>query len=402
MIPLICISLNHKNAPVEVRKQFAFSAAEAHDFCDSLCNTESALHTSGAVIVSTCNRIELYVSLSDDESADAETIPALQQRIADAKGESRRIFRKYCHSFVGEDAIRHLFAVASGLDSMVLGENEILGQLRESYKRAAAAHHTDFLLHTVFQRALSCAKRVKTETNLSKATESIATLAVKEILSFANGKPVNVLVIGASGETGSLLVRDLAEKRGVQVFATVRHHYPLQELAQVQKIAYDERYSYFDCADVIVSATKSPHYTVTYEETVHALRTAKPRLFIDLAVPNDIDADLAAVGDISLKNIDSFTSVAKAHNEQKKAGALQARNILGNELDETMKELLFHSKIDFVQRFGNRVKERNGMQLLYDMRRAATAEELRVLMGLWQRMNDDACESARIVQGEAV
>lgn len=397
MIPLICLSLNHKHAPQDVRKVFAFSTSEGAAFCTSLLSARKG-ELTGAVLLSTCNRLELYASLADYSLVSGEIISFLQQTLAQAKNADSSLFRKYSLTFMDEDALRHLFSVASGLDSMVLGENQILGQLRTAYKDAAGAGTTDFLLNTAFQKALTCAKRVKTETNLSKTTESIATLAVKEILAFTGRKPCTVLVIGASGETGSLVVRDLAEKAGVQVLATVRSHYPLPELAQVTKISYDERYAYFDQADVVVSATKSPHCTVSLQDTLQALATAKKRLFIDLAVPNDIDPALSGRKDISLTNIDSFIALSRAHNEEKKAGLLQAKDIVAQEVDTTVKELCFHDNFDFVQDFCSRIKNKNGMQFLYEMRRAATAEELNMLLALCRRMYEKDFAS----QGEAV
>ncbi len=393
MISLLCISLNHKNASIDIRKQFAFSETEAKSFCASLCDKSGGTFVNGAVLVSTCNRFELYVSLPKNAGADAKTVPNLQERIAKAKEKDVRILRKYSHSFIGKDALKHLFSVAAGLDSMILGENQILGQLREAYKTAFNAGQTDFLLNTVFQRALSAAKRIKTETNLSKTTESIATLAVKQILSFSQNKPITALVIGASGQTGSLVVRDLAERAEIQVLATVRHHYPLPELNQVTKIAYDERYDFFEQSDVVVSATRSPHCTVSYEDTMKAIKSQKPRLFIDLAVPNDIDSALSNEENFTLKNIDCFTAIAKEHNLQKKEGTLKAADILNEELDSTVKELFFHSKIDFVKDFGLKIKNKSGMQFLYEMRRMATADELAVLMGIWHRMNENLHES---------
>ena len=510
-LPIFCLSLNHKNTPVEVRKLFAFSQAEASallarvvegsDNADATggvagsadvapatggvagsCGAASATggvaasadvapatggvagsagavpasigmaasvapaFASGAVLLATCNRTELYFAVGAAAgscdvapatggvtgsanvasatggvagSAAAaregthfsanERIMCAQQLIVASKQQDVHLFRQYCRSYVGKDAVRHLFAVASGLDSMVLGENEVLGQLREAYKRAAAEHRTDFYINFIFQRALSCAKRVKTETNLSKATESIATLAVKEIMAFraataeattttaapassalpqasASQAPTTVLLIGASGQTGSLIVRDLAERNGVRVFVTLRRHYALPELPNVQKIAYDERYAYLDCADVVVSATTSPHFTVAYNNAAAALHTQKPRLFLDLAVPNDFEPELQTLPLVTLKNIDCFTKLAAEHNQQKQRGAAQASDIVAEELDATVKELLFHGEIDFVQSFGALLRERNGLQLLYDMRSAASADELNVLLALWHRM----------------
>ena len=364
---------------------------------------------SGAVLVSTCNRTELYYTPAawsafgagrscgaPTRAAGVSSLARAQELLALCKRQDVHVLRKYCRSYLGADAVRHLFSVAAGLDSMVLGENQILGQLRQAYKAAFADGCTDFYLNTVFQRALSCAKRVKTETNLSKTTESIATLAVKAIMAFAAERgqgsaadapdAATVLLIGASGQTGGVIVRELAERSGVRVFATVRRHHALPALPHVQHIGYDERYAYLDRADVVVSATASPHYTLSYDDAVRDLRTKKPRLFLDLAVPNDIEPDLANVAGVSVRNIDSFTKIAAEHNQQKRQGVVQAGDIVAEEVDAAVKELLFHRELDFIQDFGTQLQARTGMQLVYEMRRAATADELTVLLSLWHRM----------------
>ncbi|MCR5724334.1 MAG: glutamyl-tRNA reductase [Treponema sp.] len=374
---------------MEIRRLFSFTKSQAAAFLSEFCSGGKK-----AVLVATCNRTELYVSCDRAESDSLDLAAAIseaQEAFALAKQQDVQLFREHCRSYTGEDAVRHLFSVAAGLDSMVLGENEILGQLRESYKEAAAQRHTGFYLNQIFQRALSCAKRVKTETNLSKATESIATLAVKEVMAFSAeaasaGKVLSVLLIGASGQTGSLIARDLAERDGVQVFATVRRQYGLPELPHTEKIAYEERYAYLDRADVVISATRSPHCTVSYSDAAAVLHTKKKRLFIDLAVPNDIAPELAAFDGITLKNIDCFTRIAREHNQQKKEGAEKASLILAEEIDATVKELIFHDNISFVQEFGRSLDGISALQFLYDMRTAATAEELELLLSLWDRM----------------
>lgn len=404
-LAIYCLSLSHKNTPVDVRKDFAFTANEAAAFLAGFCvrggdsaSSESAFAT-GAVLVTTCNRTELYFAARNNDNGNRHLAHA-QQLLARFKRQDERRFRAYCFSYAGEGAVRHLFAVASGLDSMVLGENEVLGQVREAYKASCAIGCADFSMHCIFQRALSCAKRIKTETILSKATESIATLAVKELMAFraqqrfasteAQVAPFTVLLIGASGQMGERIMRDLAERSGVQVFATVRRHHGLPDLPNVQHIPYDDRYRYLDHADVVVSATKSPHYTVSYDSVAASLRTQKQRLFLDLAVPSDIEPDVQSLAGVALRNVDCFTRLAQTHNEQKRQGAVQADIIVTEELDAAVKELLFHAERDFVQDFSAQVATRSGRQLLYDMRRAATAVELGVLMALWHRMHDAA------------
>ncbi len=390
-ISLYCISMSHKNTPAEVRHLFSFSDEEA----TSLLKTLFVELANGCVLISTCNRTELYFSPKSDFLFDTnETLAKAQFLLSKAKAQEAHLFRKFCFSYTGADAIRHLFSVASGLDSMVLGENEILGQLRESYKRSATLGLTDFFINFVFQRALSCAKIVKTKTNLSKSTESIATLAVKEIGVFKKNvsENVTVLLIGASGQTGGIIAKNLSEREGVRVFATVRRHYGLPELPNVQKIKYDERYSYIERADVVVSATKSPHYTLSFGDVFHSIQTKKARLFIDLAVPNDIDPDVQKIENVKYVGIDCFASIAKAHGANKKLGEKMAKSIILEETDKNVKELLFHNQIDFIQEFASFIEKKSARQFLFEMRNVASSSELSVLLSLWKRIKTEAKE----------
>jgi len=379
-IPIICISINHKNTDIENRKKFAFSNEEIENFLKKILNET----LNGSVIISTCNRIEFYFSFKNlSEENQNQILKNCEEAICNEKNEDVSLFRKFSFAYFGENAIKHLFEVSSGLDSMILGENQILGQVRESYQFAKKCNFTDFYLNVIFQKALTCAKRIKTETVLSKTTESTATLSVKEIMKIEN--PKNVLVLGATGQIGSLIVKDLSEREGVKVFATFRKHYNLPELKNVEKIDFEKRYEYLDKADVVVSCTKSPHYTLLFEKTRDCIWTEKERLFLDLAVPNDIDPDISRLSRCNLKNIDDFRKIAKENNEKKKSGVIFANEIIKEEIDSTKKEILFHESIEFFDSKKEELKNKNALQFFYELKKNATSSQMMTLLNVFQK-----------------
>lgn len=371
-IPLYSLSISHKQAPLEVRKLFSFTREEEQRFLQRMIGTKEI---DGAVLVSTCNRTEVYFS------GKKEAVIAVERLLAEEKGVDIHLLRKYYRSYHGEKVIKHLFHVISGLDSMVLGEDEILGQMREAYKLSCEERCTDYYINTIFQRALNCAKQIKTQTCLSKSSVSIATLSASEITHFREGKK-EILLLGATGQMGSLIAKNLMGREDIKIYATMRKHHGGACLEGIEEIPYEKRYEYIDRADIVVSATASPHYTITYEDCKKAVRTSKERLFLDIAVPNDIDPDIVLLSEATLRNIDYFQTIAKEHNQQKEEGRGQAEGMIEEECRETAKELLFHSFAPNLPEFSQRFKNKNAQQIFYMMRDAADTEELEALLSI--------------------
>lgn len=396
-IPLFCISITHKQAPLEVRREFAFDE-EAHR---AFLREVTGGGASGVVLVSTCNRVEAYVS------GDMEQLGAVELAFSKGSQERRRTLRMYCREYRGADAVRHLFRVCAGLDSMVVGEDEILGQVREAYKYTEEEQAADFYINTIFQHAIECAKRVKTDTCLSKSSVSIATLTASEITHFSD-TPKNVLLIGITGQMGGLIAKDLADQKGIRIYATVRQHnlagvsewkmagvqvraagtcMPLECEEQnpngnIYLIPYEQRYAYLEQADAVVSVTKSPHYTLTYEACRRNMHTGKERLFLDIAVPNDIDPDISLLPGAVVKGIDHFQDIARENNERKAAGVVQAKDIIMEHLNETMKALEFHVFSPKLPALNAALERLSARQLFFALKHVASDEELAALLNM--------------------
>lgn len=206
---MYCISINHKNSDLKIRKQFAFS----EDTQKALLN---CLVTSGCIneclIVCTCNRMELYFVGNENAVSFAKNT------LAEYSGFEVSRLSKQIFLFYDDKAISHLYNVVSGIDSMVIGEDEILGQIKRAYAFAQRCKTTGYELNTVFQAAIACAKRIKTETALSKTSVSMATLAANEVARL--GENVSVMVIGATGKIGTSLVKNLVSHKNISIITT--------------------------------------------------------------------------------------------------------------------------------------------------------------------------------------
>ncbi|MDE6815200.1 MAG: glutamyl-tRNA reductase, partial [Lachnospiraceae bacterium] len=243
-IPLFVLSISHRQAPVEIRKQFSFDREQTRRF---LSRMKEEPGVWGSVLVSTCNRTEVYFS------GERKAVDAVQELLAGEKAADIRLLRRFFRIYQGQKAAEHLFRVTGGLDSMVLGEDEILGQIRTAYNTAREEQSADYYINALFQRALKSAKRIKTETCLSKSSVSIATLSAAQAVQFREGEK-KVLLLGATGQMGSLIAKNLSGRKDIRLFAAVRRRCPAVFMENAAQIAYGERYSYIDQADIVISA----------------------------------------------------------------------------------------------------------------------------------------------------
>ena len=397
------ISINYKKAPLEVRSRFAFTPEEQLAFL-RVCRMDSALAHS--VILSTCNRMELYTQFPQEQESEGAAIgEAVQRRweqmeeaVCAAKKIPMELCRKYGNCYYGESALRHLHRVASGVDSMVMGEDEILGQVKNAYYQAMEEKCTDFALNTIFKSAITCAKKIKTDTSLSKTSVSVATLAAGRIQHFIkeNALPsARVMIIGITGAMGGTVMKNICGIPGVDIIGTSRRHGQDGQVIRIDGAAmtpYEDRYEQIGFCDVIVSATGSPHYTVTCEEWRKARRAAAQEgrapervLWFDLSVPADIDKNVAGEDSI-LYQMDYFNELARSNNEKKQQAKKSAEHMIEQQLDALKKELLFHNilpEIPDMKRAANSLKFE---QLLYRVRDEADYEEMKGFFGALQKV----------------
>lgn len=301
-----CLFLDHTQAALALREKYAFTSRSR------LEAAENFRDIGGCVPVVTCNRTEFYFR------CDREAALAILRR------QFQRSFEEF--SFCeGEEAERRLFYLAGGLLSMLIGEDEILGQLKDCYESARKIGATKGM-DAAFQAALACGKRLRAETGISSLACSIATLAAREVFSFPKREKV-VLLIGGTGKMGGAILKNLLVEENVKIYATQRTHAFSADVLRknVTPIPYGERYAAADAADVIVSCTASPHLTMQADGVRSALRESKERLFVDLSVPQDIDEAIGRLPRCRLCALDGFRSAAEENNAKKAAAAEKAR-----------------------------------------------------------------------------
>lgn len=378
------ISISHKIAPLSIREKFAFTKEQQEEIMRRMVNQ---LDGTECVVLSTCNRTEMYVF------ADLERKSRVFQLMEEVLLEAAQIdeeedVRSCLLFFYGRKAIQHLFDVAAGLDSMVIGEDQILGQVKTAHQQAMDIGTTGVYLNTFFRMAVTAAKKVKTDTKLSRTSVSTATLAIKaaeEVLGTLKGK--KVMVIGATGKIGGIVLMNLLSLGEMEIYVTMRSNQMLgtkHGQNEYRMIEYEDRYEYIDQMDVIISATASPHYTLTMHRLKAGLKTEKPRVFVDLAVPMDIDARVSTFGNSSYYNIDDFTRIAKENNQKKRKEAKAAAEILEEYELQFEQWMVFQKalpvmaniKKDFMKMAEKKGVEKAFDQMFYRVRENNTPEDL--------------------------
>lgn len=374
------ISISHKTAPVEIRELFAFSEEEQESFIKLVLQNE---HIDECVLVSTCNRTEVYFS------GDGKAIQVMEQQLAGFKKAELEILLKYFLVYCEEKAIGHLFHVTCGMDSMVIGEDEILGQIKGAYDKALSLGATKYLLNTLFQAAITCAKKIKTETKLSKTPVSIGTLVANEIFHFPKSIK-KVLIIGLTGKMGTIIMKNIYDKQNIEIIGTSRSHNSIEQIRMdyqnVKMVEYKFRYQSMEEADIIISATTSPHYTITYHELVQNIQTEKERLFIDLSVPMDIDKDIVKINKVRIHDIDYFDQASQNNLQIKEQETIRAQSMIEEHMDVVKKELSFHEFVSDIPKVKQIFTDRSFENILYEIKEKANQKELAVILDLFRKL----------------
>ncbi len=331
MSDLLALGVSHKTAPLELRERLALTEGKAASVLGDL---RAADPIAEAAAVSTCNRTELYLVVSDAVEAESLALGALSRQAGIRPTE----LVGSLYSQRGIAAARHLFSVAAGLDSMILGEAEIQGQVKRAYELALVEGATGPILNRLFRGALAAGKRVRDETRIGEGGTSVPSAAV-ELAQRALGGDLasrRVLLIGA-GETAELTARALAVRGVEAVFVANRHYDRAIGLAGRfggNAVRFDELPAELERADIVVSSTNSPHHIVEREELklMMAARSDRPLLFIDLAVPRDIEPACLEIDGVSIHDVDAVQSIADRNAGSREAEARRAGRIVESEL----------------------------------------------------------------------
>jgi glutamyl-tRNA reductase len=332
MREVILVGLNHRTAHIEIRERIAFPEDGLDRYMKALYNLPSL--TEGLVL-STCNRVEIYAATRDPEKGVEEIKEFLAQQHRFPLPE----FEDTLYVLQGEELVRHIFRVASSLDSMVVGEPQILGQIKGAYRVAHAARTTSTLLNKLLHKTFSVAKRVRTETSIGNRAVSVSFVAVelaKKI--FAHLEEREVLIIGA-GEMCELAAQHLVRAGVIRVLVTNRTWERAVELAERfhgEAIPFSELPTTLLRADIVISSTGSPDLILRREEVSSIIRKRKhkPLFFIDIAVPRDIDPQVNTIDNVYHYDIDDLQEVAEANMKDRQHEARRAEAIVATEVEQ--------------------------------------------------------------------
>lgn len=358
-----CISISHKTAKSMERQRCFIPKERTEDFLREIMALDGVKQ---CVVLSTCNRTEIYVQ------GEGNRFKGLEAVMAEASGSDGEWIRSLARRYQGRKALGHLFRVVCGMESMVIGEDEILGQARDAYMYAKEAGYTGYELNSVFQAALTCAKRVKTQTMISKTSVSVATLAANEVFRLPLPHKT-VLLMGSSGQMGGIILKNLLSQENIRIIATIRSHNGLLQSGspRVENVPYQERYAYLQEADAVISATASPHYTLTagrVGEVLRRDRETKERLFVDISMPTDMDAEIGRLAHCRLVALDEIKSLAEENNRLKQQALADAEEILAEELEMLGKTLSFHRFTEADRNWKERYARYPAEKLLYLLR----------------------------------
>jgi len=374
-VPLALVGLSHRTAPVEVRERLAFPGTEAG-------RALLALRGGGldeAVLLATCNRTELYVNPSEEGA-----LARVEKFLEEAAGALPGPIGRYLYRRSGDDVALHLFRVVAGLDSMVLGEAEVQGQVREAYQRSVESDPamTGAVLNKLFQTALSVGGRVRSETSVGEGTASVASVAVdlaRKIFGDLRGK--RVLILGA-GDTAERVVASLGREgvRGAMVAnRTYDRAVDLAQRLEGHAVRMDEITRALAESDIVVTSTAAPHPLITRAMVAeaHPSGRGRPLLMVDIAIPRDVEPDVGAMPNVFLYNVDDLQKILDESLDRRRAAAVAAEALVAREAEafgSWHRSLAVVPAIRALREHGERVRVRELERILERMPHLAPAD----------------------------
>ncbi len=352
---LTVLGLNHKTAPVEIRERFNFTADRIEKILRRLRNYDNIPE---AMLLSTCNRTELYMVMENKSEAVAY-IKKLVKHVAGEEYDS-----KYFYNLSGTNCVRHLFRVAASLDSLIIGEGQILNQIKVAYQLARNSGMTDTFMNTLMNRAIAVGKKVRTETRIAYSSVSVSSAAVDLAMDVLGDITNAKIIILGAGKMSELTARHLIDKGASSIIVSNRNFAHAQEMAEKfngQAIQFSQMNVAAATADIIITSTGAPHYVLTAEGMKPLLtqRVGKKLVIIDIAVPRDVDPALAEMEGITLFNIDDLENLVDVNKSFRSQEAYTAAQIIEEEIVSLKERLRYltmrpvmvqlHDKMNFLR-----------------------------------------------------
>lgn len=329
---LIVLGASHETAPAEIRDEVQMSPEEVEQFCARMrTEKEQILELS---VLSTCNRTEIYSLVRDPDAAD----PLLRKAVEELKGVPHLSNGRYTYLLDGREMVRHLFRVASGIESLMVGEPQILGQVRDAYKMADHSRFTGAILTRAFNTALHVGKRARTETAIGEGTVSVAYAAVEMALKVFDGLTKHTVVVVGAGETGRLVATHMAEQEPQRLLVLNRTFEKAHELAAEfggQARPFEELDAVLEEADVVVTATAAtePLLQKASIARIAKKRRTRPLVLIDISNPRNIDAAVGKIENVFLYDLDALQGIAEQNRSRRAKEIPKVEAIIEEEID---------------------------------------------------------------------
>ena len=326
------VGINHRNSPLEVRERLAI---DNEALPGALAALKTCAPEGGVVILSTCNRVEVYMSSPEPASEVHEIIRTF---LAETSRVPVDELRPHLYEHAGRDAVRHLFRVAASLDSMVVGEGQILGQVHDAYLVAQQCGTVEKVCSALFQRAFKVAKEIRTRTGISEGKVSVASVAVDLAVSiFMDLRDKTALLVG-SGETAELALKSLMSRgvgRVILANRTLENAAALAESYNGEAVALEQLEQHLHRADIVISSTaaREPVLRSAHFQQALRARNQEPMLAIDIAVPRDIEPEVNRINNVYLYTIDDLQQVADENLQQRREAAIEAERIIAREVE---------------------------------------------------------------------
>lgn len=366
-MPLIVVGVNHRTAPVDARERLSVAPARMAAAIDELRALDGI---EGATVLSTCNRVEAVVS-----AAGEDVIEPIVEWLTQRAGTARAELEKHVYILRHGDVLKHLFRVASGLDSMIVGEPQIAGQVRAAFLASRERGALDSLLSQVFDQTMRVAKKVRTDTGIGEHAVSVPYAAVelaKKIFGDLHG--LQVLLLGA-GEMGELTAEHLSAFGLEQIFVANRSFDRAVELADRfhgQAVKFEGIEPYLATCDIVIASTTAPHFVIESDHVERALATRKRRnlFLIDLCVPRNIEPSIAEIDGAYLYNIDDLQHVADVNRELRQQKAIEAEQIVDREVDVFRRRLIAQDAVPTIVELQGRLEDIRTAELEKCLRKA--------------------------------
>ncbi len=351
---LVLVGLNHRTAPVEIRERLNVSGRELSEAISAL---RALPGVEGASVLSTCNRVEAILSARTEDVI--ETVVDWLSARADS---NRQELEKHLYILRYADVVKHLFRVASGLDSMIVGEPQIGGQVRRAFQASLDQGTLDPLLQQLFEQTTRVAKKVRTDTAIGAHAVSVPYAAVelaKKI--FGELKGLRVLLLGA-GDMGELTAEHLHKQEVQQVFVANRSYQRAVELAmrfRGQAVQFDAIAEHLAACDIVIASTAAPHFVIEPDQVQRALEARRMRalFLIDLSVPRNINPAIARIESAYLYNVDDLQNVADANLQMRRHEAKEAEQIIEREVEAFRKRLIAQDAVPTIVELQRRLEE---------------------------------------------